>query len=740
MERQLSGSNSNIRRHIRPRRGRRLGSVGATWERLKLVGAPEEAESPNRSGNSNRATPITENGPQGDIVMVFPDSNYLEIWSLQTLVEGEPVDCETIYLMSQHRISLDASSLIESFKVLDKSGDNEYRILLLTKTAGDEVCYNIEVHAILPLIISGQSMLGRSRQEEYYSELLQKIELPYVMQENKKGHIVMKANRKFITVADDQGFIFFYKWDDSLKSFRAANFDRSLALIRKKSCEPILNRLQVNSNVSEDNVLMRTSCVDRTPIFDIVGDWLVYCPTRQEYQHLRAVNVTNKWGFAKTVEGDPLETNNMNNEESPRKSIFFTPVKLPRNGPLLNRVFSSLSNSAADGLLKISETSSNKMRGYFSKETNHAEATNNKDVMQSLNSIGKGLGKLLYSTASSTASSIQKGTLATKVDSNQLISVLDLANDKIMAIFKPPMGVSNVSLSPYDLQLVSSNIRGDTFYLWDLYKLPSEISLLGKFPRGKTSAVAKDIKWFIERNNGGIVQGHNSGFGYITKQAGSVHWVNINYLANDLSSNYPIKSKSCDTEDISPFKMKALFLDSWVLPSLNATKFLTLAPENSMYSENSPVHLAILDKDNHLKPVSPLDGTLLCSYELPSGHTSSSAYRQLHYSEQKRKEGNKRKRDIVAPLAQAEIETCKPYFNIVNNKNVLISTYAFKDDSSNDHTNLINLYREMGPSVPESHFHIDEVEKYHNSVHNLVDLTRGLEIEQADDLMATSGL
>lgn len=672
--------------------------------------------------------------------MVFPDSNYLEIWSLQTLVEGESVDCETIYLMSQHRIALDASSLIESFKVLDKSGDDEYRILLLTKTAGDEVCYKIEVHAILPLIKSSQSELDRSVQEEYISELLQKIELPYVMQENKKGHIVMKANRKFITVADDQGFIFFYKWDDSLKSFRAANFDRSLALIRKKSCEPILNHLQVNSNVSEDNVLMRTSCVDRMPIFDIVGDWLVYCPTRQEYEHFRAVNVTNKWNFANMVEGDPLETDNKNHEQSPRKSTFFTPVKLPRSGPLLNRVFSSLSNSAADGLLKISETSSNKMRGYFNKETNHAEASNNKDVMQSLNSIGKSLGKLLYSTASSTASSIQKGALATKVDSNQLVSVLDLANDKIMAIFKPPMGVSNVSLSPYDLQLVSSNIRGDTFYLWDLCKVPSEVSLLGKFPRGKTSAVAKDIKWFIERSKDNIVQGHNSGFGYITKQTGSVHWVNINYLANDLSSNYPIKSKDCNTDDISPFKMKNLFLDSWVLPSLNASKFLTLVPESGIYSKNTSMHLAILDKDNHLKPVSPLDGTLLCSYDLPLGHTSSSAYQQLYYSEQKKEKGKQKKRDIVAPLAQAEIETCKPYFNIINNKNVLISTYTFKDDPSNDHINLVNLYQEMGAFVPESYFHIDEAEKYHNSVHDLVDLTKELEIEQADDLMTESGL
>ncbi|EGW31529.1 uncharacterized protein SPAPADRAFT_62117 [Spathaspora passalidarum NRRL Y-27907] len=251
-----------------------------------------------------------------------------------------------------------------------------------------------------------------------------------------------------------------------------------------------------------------------------------------------------------------------------------------------------------------------------------------------------------------------------------------------MGTFKPPGGISQLSLSPYDLQLVHANARGDSLYMWDLYRLPVEISLIGKFSRGKTSAIIEEIFWFINnyenKRDEGEVFGNNSGFGCISKSTGSLHWFNINYLAGSYNNNRPNSFKKTS---FAPGK----FMDSWILSSLKAKQFVSI-PTNQCSNLNQ---LAIIDENLVLKLISPLNGHHFYQFQLSKVPVDSQFVPKTSSIEKPHIPSS----PYVNPLSQAEIETCAPFLNLINNPRIEFAT--FEDD------NLEEIFSEFGNMVPE---------------------------------------
>lgn len=506
------------------------------------------------------------------------------------------------------------------------------------------------------------------------------------------GELRLKTTSQFVTVLSSNGFIYVLKYDPKGEvPIVKANSGGELIDVFNHASRPVAEKSGIR--LQDGELLLRTATFDDSAIYDVVGSWLVYSPSKTETDYYKQL-VHSSDQVSSALQSLKL-----------RKSLY-TSVKLPAPGPLLYRVVSSVSNSALDKLYKISEISSKQVRGYLAR----SDKILDKDV--SLNSISNSIGNALYSTANK----LKKQAMS--FGENEIIKVIDLTNGKTMAMFKPPGGISHVSLSPYDLQLVHASYRGDNFYMWDLYKLPREVSLIGKFARGKTSASIKEIVWFVNNKNTNSVEGTNSGFGCITKRLGSIHWYNVNYLScGNENNNYPNLLAGSTNNKAN----NGQFLDSWILPSIKAVTFCKLPScsnvpssfsEGKRYSEDEHFYklnqLAFIDQKNCLRLVSPLNGKHTFKYTLPSTptkdvpcskQTNARTWNPFQFS---RSEPTPSSPDVDTPLSQAEIETCMPYMSLINNKNVEFATYNLEGEDTV--SAFYELFKDFGSEVPVNVF------------------------------------
>lgn len=671
---------------------------------------PAHADDDNEAieGIEDTAATIVECGIKGEIYILFPKDQVLEVWGWTPhTTTGQYGDA--VYLHHQLKVKapsanpptyklngskvmetpeVNTSRTIEMF-VLCEIRKNPFFVFIVRDDTKD-FPYSIEIHE------QAKSMTS--------TNVIQVLSIPPFMQrknpDNAFPQFKLKVRKSYMLLGNSKGFIYVYKSESSTPpKYNMGNHDFKLQMTRKHCCQPLVAKHGL-SKVIDEEMFFQTSCFEDEPLFDIVGDWLVYSPTKYEYNLVNAVikSSSDKPTVVKNDDVDPLAM--------PREDVLlsspdmFTPVKLPPPGPILNTVLSTLSKTALDGLFKISEASSNKLKDYLNSEKSPPEPSGEeRNMVQQLNSFGKSFGKLLYSTATSTAASIHKSTMHLVPNDNQLIKIVDLKSDKVMCLFKPPGGVSNLSISPYDLQMVHSSYRGDMFYMWDLFKLPKEVSLTGKFVRGKTSASVKNIFWFINNYDGNnLIKGLNSGFGCITKSSGSIHWYNINYLLGNSNNNYPNRLRTTGAEMTKNIS-KSAFIDSWIL-SENASKFLAVPNAADMLDCNSSPHevgqMAVIDDMNTLKLISPLNGSYLFKYELPMVPVDSSAV-PTTLPIALPVETNKA---TDAPLSQSEIETCGPYLNLISNKNVELATYEFSNDGVEDLDQLQKRFKTIGPEIP----------------------------------------
>lgn len=662
-------------------------------------------------------TTFVELGPNNEIIILY-QTFVLEIWNwyppdTNVNAKSKVLNGDTMYLHAQANLRdtdvMLEDGRIESFLIL-KRFDNTTKLHCLTTLVNSS--------PLAPSKRSVYRILADLKSLKFFPP--EPLSIPNEILDKPCS---IKASENFLTVANSDGFMYFFKlsFDKKTNSISFENVNKNFKLnnIKQSCCQPTLAKYDKLASVLEDDqLLLETSTFDGKPIFDLIGSWLVYSPTKYEINHLK--------NMVCTTNGSVSKPKRPSLSSSTTSTKLFTPIKLPPPGPLLNRVISNLSNNALDGLFKLSELSSKKIKRYMKKDRKKSnELQLDKEVIVSLNSIGKAIGQTLYNTAST----IQKTTKNLANVDNEIIKIIDLSNDRTMAIFKPPGGVSSLCLSPYDLQLVNANLRGDNFYMWDLYKSPNEVSLLGKFIRGKTSAIIQEIFWFINNNLqelNGTPMGNNSGFGCITKHSGSIHWYNVNYLSGgNLLNNFP--NSLGDKND--KLYNSDNFLDSWILSSLQARKFVALPTCSNIIGDSingdmngSSVkdrdrhffnmnQLAIIDKKNQLKLISPLNGYHGYKYQLPTTNVNykeaealSQAYKFSH-SEKSILEAinalnlSNRRFEDINPLSQTEIETCGPYLNLIGNKNIEFSTYDF-DNDGNDKDNFTKAFTEFGNIIP----------------------------------------
>lgn len=608
---------------------------------------------PDKPGPDPAAPLLVELGPTGEICIWYPDHSTYEFWAwtgASDYDEGTLPDAPRFFVPAQGAAAATGDTLLLRSQVRVPGR----QVLAMAFLRGSDATYFLSLVATA----SGHALEARLRG---------RVETHPVPACLALG-LRLKTSSEYACVSSAQGYIYILQPDPAGKALlRQANVDGNLLAVYAHTSRPIIDRDGLH-DLPRDSVVFKTSVVGDSPVFDIVGSWLVYSPTKYETDYFKQLVHSNA-ALPKA-------------RDSKTKDAMYTSVKLPPAGPLMLRVVSSLSNSAFDKLFKLSEFSTNKVRGYLSK----SDTILDKDV--SLHSISTSIGKAMYSTATK----LKK--LATSSGENEIIKIVDLSNGQIMAMFKPPGGISNLSLSLYDLQLVQASAKGDNFYMWDLYRLPTEVSLVGSFVRGKTGATINDMRWFMNNVNSENIKGSNSGFGCITEKTGTLHWYNVNYLScGNENKNYPNVFNGVE-QDIA----SGQFMDSWLLPSINAVKFFMLPG-----SSNVPVtvqgqpqglkelhkvnQLAFLDTDNNLRLVSPLNGKHTFKYVLPKAPceqlnvTGKTAQHVWNPVECLQNEAPKMAKEFDTPLSQTEIETCSPYLSMINNKNVELATYAFPEDS-----------------------------------------------------------
>ncbi|CAI5758585.1 unnamed protein product [Candida verbasci] len=535
------------------KRATKLGSASATWSKIKSATTTNTEK---EDIDDQHPSYLIENGPSGEISILY-NNNILEVWKFKP-------DLDLLNLMYQLKLNLDIE--IKSFKL--KSINNQTY-----------------------LFVVGNDQLQSLKITEGSTNPISKVQLHF------SDNYTLKISNNFIIVAGSTGYISIFKVNSQgeiSQPSKSTNIKKQTSIATAEL------------GLSEDDLCIKTNLNDdNVPIYDIVDNWLIYSPTKTEYTQLKKTKNQQK----SNPELDPIITNYNDDTPTSNQSIY-TPIKLNSKTPLFNKLLSTFSKSALDGLYKFSKLSSKKFNEYMNNELE-------------LNSLG---------------SSIKKSTLEfLKPSDNQILIIVDLSNDKILARLKFPDGVSKCSLSPFDSKLLIVDKRGDAIYLYDLFKLPLEISLTNKYIRGKTSAVVSDLTWSY---NG------NVSFGVITKLSGSIHWYDLNLEK------------------------------SWILSNFKGLKFFNLSNQ-----------LSVLDENNNLKLFNE-NGSSDYEFNLPKSPVST--FKNRPEKEVKMEEIKK----VMSPLSQAEIETCSPFLNLINNKRIEFATYDpelnnFDDEFGNEINGLI---------------------------------------------------
>lgn len=538
-------------------------------------------------------------------------------------------------------------------------------------------------HALLFLLYRQGSECG-SAYIEVRGERTRTLRVP----EYLEGSLLLKVSTTYLTLASENGYVYVMRIDPTSDDVLLHSHYSSLQLRLIRNLVLSNAGREIGNQISDDELVVKTAVFEKEPVFDLVGSWLVYCPTKKEVQYHEQMYLS-EGGLA------------VRHAQAPQE--LPTPVRLPLSGPLLNRALSSVSNTAADKLFKLSDMGSKTVRSYLKKKDKIID----KDV--SLHSISSSIGGVFLSTVDK----IKKQ--AVTFGSHDYVRVMDLENGHTMALFKPPGGVSHLSLSPYDLHLVHANLKGDRLYMWDLCKLPIEVSIVGKFVRGKTSASIRDLVWFFNDNNSEAPSGTNFGFGVITKRSGSVHWYNVNYLSGgNEASNTP----NAFSGGAAAMAYKNQFADSWILPSAKAVKFcklpglanvpaeISLAPHcGPMWAKrrNRLLQLAFIDASDNMRLISPLNGSYNFKYVLHSApvdvskfKTRSEKHSWVPQFAPETSSTNESSDDT--PLSQAEIETCEPFLSLINDKSCEFTTYDLGEHSDKK---FYELFLEFGMPITE---------------------------------------
>lgn len=638
--------------------GQRPNAPLETWNRLKKATAElRSKESDSSILESQPVANLVENGPNGEILLWFSSTKVCEVWDWGPEVKD----------LARYSSPIGTSIFTEPSGNLAEEYTGDSLNLVSSFYTGPEPVLAMTVFptSFGKLLILLQETSSRERFGKVYCRLeCQTLSLTAQLTE---GTLNMKASQEYLIVSSSKGYLNIFKSGTPSQLLQNLTGEPLTAL--EHCTRPVLAQDCLDESKIK-SAFVKTLVAGDLPIYDIVGSWLVYSPTQVECNYFKKLHQSR--------------------QNIPKRGKFdgYTPMKLPSSGPLLARVLSALSSSAADTLLSLSELSSRAVR----KSKNIIE----KDI--SLKSVSSSIGNTIYNTAN--AMYTNSGKLVKPGGESQLVKIIDLSGGNTIALFKAPGGVSHLSLNEYDLQLAHANARGDSIYLWDLYKLPKEVSLVGNFQRGKTSARIREMVWFMSNSAEEGTTVSNFGLGCITERSGSIHWFHINYLFSGKErENYPnVRESNGRKIGAGANGKRAIndqFLNVWTLPSLGAVKFMKLptyanVPEGVKRSEFKNAYtrdvfsrlnqLAYVDGGMNVRLISTLNGKHNFKYMLPTkshdelpdraARKMGSGCGPLLY----RGEAAKLEQE-ENPISQAEIETCEPYVTFIQNENRSLAVY-----------------------------------------------------------------
>lgn len=478
------------------------------------------------------------------------------------------------------------------------------------------------------------------------------------------------------------------------------NTDKFYIISTDEGCLTIFNKTNRSNPLS--NMTLEAKVFDGKPLFDLSGRWFVYVPnnTQEIVQNLKKLNYKkkqlNKTLKKKLKDQQRRGSRNSgefydedNDETTPEiddddVELDVTPLKLPTSGPLLNRLIKSLSSTAIDGAFKLSEIGTNKVKTYFSNQKLQTEANSN--IIDNVSQEN------MKNIKNSLVNFINANNNAKKnMNSSQFVVLIDLLTEQPMAIFSPPGSISNISLSPYDAHLATCSARGDNIYIWDLARIPKEISLVAKHNRGRTPSSIDQVLW----NTG------SSAIGIITRATGSLHWFN-NYTDNNKANNdWVLSGLKSSKIFLGPRAAEINGISSSVRSSIADVKNVSNSEsDNSITKYNfkkRPLShnltktciLSLNAYSGTLLIISPANGSINWKYELPIKPIPDSlrpdylvpklAEIKTHNNLTNYGSDCVKIKDYsqIDPLSEIELETCDPFTPLYMNRRFQFGIYNF---------------------------------------------------------------
>ncbi|ODV86228.1 hypothetical protein CANARDRAFT_27476 [[Candida] arabinofermentans NRRL YB-2248] len=388
--------------------------------------------------------------------------------------------------------------------------------------------------------------------------------------------------------------------------------------------------------------------VNGKSVFDLKGNWLVYNASSSK---------------------DPLLNKYLNN-------LPITPVQLSGQSTLIDKIWKGLSKTAIDSMFILSEISQSKIKKMFAKKQtgNPSEQSPNQQPSSADTSQSKSDDEDEMMKPQNFREIIGKLLNTLNVNSHYLLA-FDLSLQQPMFCFSPPEGCSYISLSPYDLLLSTVTTRGDDLYLWDYTLWDKNVVLVDKFKRGKTSSVVDGVVWG-EANQSVLM---------LSKLNGSIHsFSNDSLLDYTESDTFSGTTSTKRGKDVDPNF-------NWCLSNLGFKKISIINAAGSNDGE-----LITFDDKSNLFMIDTVTGSINWKLELPISASTTLDYaepdavegadddeadsnEESYESEEETDDVGDRLIEGTNILSQVDIEICRPYPSLYNNRRIHFSKFVDQD-------------------------------------------------------------
>ncbi|KAH3662228.1 hypothetical protein OGAPHI_005476 [Ogataea philodendri] len=358
--------------------------------------------------------------------------------------------------------------------------------------------------------------------------------------------------------------------------------------------------------------------VNNQPVFDIVGSHLIYY----------------------AASGDPRITSWL-------KTQAPTPLRLAHQISVLNKIWQSFSKTVLDSMVMLSEISQSKVKKMFSAEKLDG-------LGDATSAVGSGDDEMLRSKKFREMLVTILNTLSAN---SSYVVVVDLDASQIQFCFSPPDGCSAIKMSPFDLTVATVTTRGDDIYVWDYTKYDKEITLIDKHKRGKTSAIVTDLFW--SNDDRSLV--------LLSKLNGSIH----SFANESLCGLSQTRSSSQSSDELGPLKSPY----NWCLSNFGFKKIGLIKQSVNQAHWTYTNELVALTATGDVAVVDLATGAINWKVSFQpigsgtaGGQTSSTIAASLETV------------TSSDPVSLMEVETCKPYAYMYNNRRVQFA--RFKDPAN----------------------------------------------------------